>query len=194
MSNKIFQIGLNKCGTLSIHNLVKNSGYKSVHWEKGVIARQIFLNLSMGAPILNRIDKFDCFSDMQDTDLNIYAYRYLEHFYKEYKNSYFILNTRNKDDWLRSRSNHKKGLLLNLSKKQFGLNVRQTLSLWSLEWDHHHKNVEKFFKRKGNFIKFHLNDDPIEKLIEFVKPDFQLNKNHWKVANKSGYNPQNKLV
>ena len=71
------------------------------------------------------------------------------------------------------------------------MNVKQTLSLWSLEWDHHHKTVEKFFKRKEKFIKFHLNDDPIENLIDFVEPDFQLNKDNWKQSNKSNNNPAN---
>jgi hypothetical protein len=122
---------------------------------------------------------------MEAPSLNIYAYKYFEQLFTEYKNSYFILNTRNKNDWLKSRSQHKKGLLLNLSKNQFGLNEKQTLSLWSLEWDHHHKKVENFFKGKKNFIKFDLNNDPIESLIEFVQPDFKLNKDYWKQINKS---------
>ena len=185
MENKIFQIGFNKCGTSSLHYLFQNSGYKSLHYRNGNIARQIFLNITIGVPILNRLDEFDCFTDMEAASLNIYAYKYFEQLYTEYKNGYFILNTRNKNDWLKSRSNHKNGRLFHLSKKQFGLSEKQTLSLWSLEWDHHHEKVENFFKGKKNFLKFDLNNDPIQNLIEFVEPDFKLNKDYWTQINKS---------
>lgn len=185
MAAKIFQIGLNRCGSYSLHNLVKKSGYKSVHWGKGQLSKKMYLNEVSGLPILTGLETFDCFTDMENTQNLIFAYRLYDKLYYENNNSYFILNTRNKNNWIKSRCNHREGFLLQLAKKQFGFSRNEAIEHWGLEWDNHHKNVETFFKNKGNFLKFDIEADSINKLIMFVKDDFLLNENFWTKSHES---------
>ena len=64
MLNKVFQVGFNKCGTTSLHHLFAASGYRSVHWHKGDLGRQIYINITTGQPVLSGISHLDCFFDM----------------------------------------------------------------------------------------------------------------------------------
>ena len=41
---KIFQIGFNKCATVSLHKFFESNGLKSIHWDKGRLAKTIYKN------------------------------------------------------------------------------------------------------------------------------------------------------
>ena len=80
--DKYFVIGFNKTATVTFHNLFCENKLKSQHdgskWET---------------------DKYTCFSD----NGNLRNYRELD---LKYKNSIFILNVRELDNWLISRFKH----------------------------------------------------------------------------------------
>ena len=185
MLNKVFQVGFNKCGTTSLHHLFSASGYRSVHWHKGDLGRQIYINITTGQPVLSGISHLDCFFDMEASELLIYGHRYYEEFFAEYPCAYFILNTRDKNSWLRSRANHMKGVLITSMQKQFKFSVKQVFKFWSLEWEHHHRHVRRFFAGKENFLEFNLDTDSISKLIDFVGPEYLLDSKHWRKLNET---------
>ena len=164
MNCKIFQIGFNKCGTTSLHHLFLESGINSIHYDEGKLARQIYLNYNAGNALLHGYKSYSAFTDMQNTKLNIYAHKYYKTFYQQYKGSYFILNTRPKENWIKSRCNHGKGALLKHFEVQFGFSAQQTIAYWSKEWDSFHKKTQEFFSNKTRFLKFDIENDPIEKI------------------------------
>jgi hypothetical protein len=97
--NKIFQIGFNKCGTRSMHNFFIDLGLKSFHkWEK--LSPTIQTNIKNNECLLKGVDDYDCFLDCVEILDN---YKLLD---LQYPNSLFILNTRNRDDWITSRLTH----------------------------------------------------------------------------------------
>jgi hypothetical protein len=117
--NKIFQIGFNKCGTTSIHNLFVQCGLKSVHHGKGIIARKICYNIINNKKMLDGVDKYDCYTDIES--VHHMQYPFITHYKlldEQYPNSLFILNTRPINKWIESRLKN----YLVIYKKYSGIN------------------------------------------------------------------------
>ena len=184
-SDKIFQIGFNKCGTSSLAAFFSDNGVSTLHWSRGNIGKRLYLNISAGLPVLTGMSRFMAFSDMESTKDNIYGHRYFREIFAEYPDSYYILNTRDKGNWIRSRLNHNNGLLLKIMKENFGFSESQTIRYWSLEWDAHHAAVTDFYKDKGKFLVFDIEKDTPQKLCEFLKPSFSFDPRLWGHYNKS---------
>ncbi|MBC7478599.1 MAG: hypothetical protein H7317_10955 [Pseudorhodobacter sp.] len=113
---------------------------------------------------------------------NIAVKNYLEFrtFAKFYPESYFLLNTRDVDDWITSRLNHKDGLYLNVTVTRLGLDKENVIALWRKNWDEHHANVRSFFADgKHKFLDFHITKTPLSELVDFVSPDFKLKTEFW---------------
>jgi hypothetical protein len=79
---KIFVIGFNKTGTITLHRLFLNNGLKSEHNGR-----------------MWHISKFNCFSDNGNE-------RPFKNYAERFPNSIFILNTRQLDRWIISRCKH----------------------------------------------------------------------------------------
>ena len=95
---------------------------------------------------------------------------------KQYPNSKFILNTRNKQKWLKSRINHQNGQYLSHLAKEFQLSENEMIQKWSDEWDYHHLEVISYFYEKPNkLIIFDIEKDNPVKLEKFFKNNFNLN-------------------
>jgi len=174
---RIFQIGFNKCGTRSFYDFFERNGIKSVHFKRGDLARGISENVSSGQPPLKGWDKWTAYTDMQSvkkTDV-IEACTFYRSFAAYYPRSYFILNTRSKDRWIKSRLNH--GTTQNYGERYrqgLGLaSMEETVEAWSAMWDKHHVEVPAFFKETGqHFIVYDIEQDEPEKLSKFLAPDF----------------------
>ena len=65
--NKIFQIGFNKCGTLSLWNLFNSySKLKSIHWDYGNLAQTIYNNIYSDIYLpLDSYEDYTYFGDME---------------------------------------------------------------------------------------------------------------------------------
>ena len=109
---KIVQIGLNKCGTTSLHKFFLRNGIPSVHWDEGKLAKCLYERYSRGEDPLIDYPKITFFSDLEcvlrDRKL-VEAYKLFKYIYNWYPDAYYILNTRNVGAWLRSRSRHEGG-------------------------------------------------------------------------------------
>jgi len=187
---KVFFIGFNKTATTAFHNLFLENGYKSAHNhiklnKKINIGKRIFCNLQNNFPILHSIDTNDVYSDLGGSFENkivegCFFYRELHY---EYPESYFILQTRSKKQWLASRKKWR-----NLPQRHadiLGITKEEVVLNWSKEWDLHHYNVRSFFRNKKNFLEFNIEKDNINNLINFLSKDYYIRKEYWKKRNVS---------
>ena len=179
--NKIFQIGFNKCGTTSIHQFLLNNGINSIHWEGGKIADEIIKNQSTKNP-LGIYSNFEAFTDFENPYKNYYPHlRHYKLLDEKYPNSIFILNTRNVDDWIRSRMNHispngEKYVDMFRRVNKIETNEK-VIEIWRKEWDEHISSVNEYFKNYDKFICFEISKpedliEPISKFIPLISREF----------------------
>ena len=103
---KIFQIGFNKCGTSTIHRYLRANGVKCVHWDDGRLAQRMFANLANGDNLMAGYEGFDAFTDMEYIDqvgTLLEGYKLFPYLAAQYPDAVFILNTRDREAWIRSR-------------------------------------------------------------------------------------------
>lgn len=170
--NKIFCVGLNKTGTSSLHKAFQILGYKSVHYtdDNGNNIKEIILdNYLNDRDILFGLQKYDAFSDW---DKAPYTIKIFKEFDRQYPNSKFILNTRDIEDWIKSRERHvlrnRKNKLLNPKKEIRWLDINK--KKWRNQFIEHHEAVKEYFKdRPDDIIEFDVtNADKWEKLCRFL--------------------------
>jgi hypothetical protein len=172
---KIFQIGFNKCGTTSFHDLFERSGYRSIHWDEGRLAQCILANSDASHPLLTGYETYTFFFDMEwlteTTSIAIYLTHY-QQLDREYPGSRFILNTRNIDAWIASRLRHKD--FIDRFRRAFRQTRSQAIKTWRAEWICHHASVKAYFAaRPESLLVYDLDNDSIDKLRVFL-PEFNL--------------------
>ncbi len=169
---KIFQIGFNKCGTVSLHKFFLHNGLKSIHWDSGNLAKKIYQNYKKDKPLLNGYSGYDCFTDMESQKDNIFIYLTLfKELDKQYPGSKFILNVRNKENWINSRINHRD--YLEVHQKITGYNKEEVIQLWKKEWDNHLNDVKEYFGDREDLLIFDIETE-VPKLIEFMSKIIQI--------------------
>jgi len=165
MKTKIFQIGFNKCGTLSIHDFLVENGIRSVHYLKGELANKIFDNHKNGIDLLSGLDEFDAFSDMESLTSDKFQYvanDLFKELHQAYPNAIFILNTRNVESWIHSRLKHGGGTYLDryrciLDKPKAGI-----IDFWRSQYEAHVDNVKGYFMQHPDAHFIHLALDKCE--------------------------------
>jgi hypothetical protein len=166
----IFQIGFNKCGTTSIHELFIQSGLKSVHWAGGNISKKIQYNIDNNIMPLTGVEQYDCYTDIEDVTTN--SFPFINHYKllnEKYPDSLFILNTRPVDKWITSRFKHAGGYYVKQYKSVLNITSDEELiSQWTSIWNKHHKEVLEYFENNNRFIMFDIESEG-DKLVEFLK-------------------------
>ena len=212
--NKIFQIGLNKCGTFSIHVLFSQftqPKIQSVHWDLAKLALTMHDNLIQNKKLLEGYNDYTVFTDMETCIYNditdsydyYFMFEYFDLLDKQYPDSKFILNTRSVDNWISSRLNHTNGYKiinrkvvelippepyyithLNMYKIQ---SIPALVNIWRAEWNTHHKKVKQYFKnRSKDLLIFDIENDSFEKIVEFFKDEnIRFTTNSLPLVNKS---------
>jgi hypothetical protein len=146
---KIFCIGFNKTGTISLYNALNRLGYAGIHglWEN---------HLKVGKAIQEQKPLLSYFSEnivhFSDLDIIKDNYKLLD---EQYPNSKFILNTRKKQDWLQSRTTHYEDYLRNMHTNKYAKTwewVTKSKEQWAKEWDKHHLNVVDYFAGRSDLI------------------------------------------
>ena len=97
---KIFCIGLNKTGTISLHQALTDLGFASLHWGGPASRRAVERAIREGAPLLEHLGDYDAYSDIQRLSM---SFDVLD---RQYPGSRFILTTRDVDEWIDSRRRH----------------------------------------------------------------------------------------
>jgi hypothetical protein len=172
---KIVILSLGKSGTTSTAVFFKKLGYKTIHYlgdtvnfnriKIGLLSKKEIM--SMGE-LLEK--KYDVFCDFP------YCFEY-EYFDKKYKNTKFILITRDSKDWVKSVQNwngYWNSLTLPFWEKYLNKINKNFKNVYKLDfsdeelkklYDMHTKDVLEYFKDSKNFIHLNLYDKEINKKI-----------------------------
>ncbi len=180
---KIFQVGFNKCGTRTLADFFRRSGYRSAHWKGGKLADDIMSAKAEGRRPLEQWSGTVLFTDLEkvtSTDM-VEAYREFAFLDESYPDAYFLLNTRRVDDWLTSRMRHWNGTYFRDYMKHYGTrDPIAVLQRWKDDWVSHIDAVRGYFAdRPGKLIEFDLDTDDAETLAHRFEDILTLNPKKW---------------
>lgn len=176
MARKFFQIGFNKCGTTSFALFFARNGIPCVHWDEGRLAQRMQRNLRGGEYILSGYEDYDAFTDMEHvTDREIVeGYKFYREIAEQVEDARFILNTRDRDRWIKSRLSHTSPTgdsYVEKYKSIHGLDdTAAAVELWKKDWDAHHAAVQEAIP-PGKLLVFNVEADPPERLCDFIGLD-----------------------
>lgn len=147
--SRYFQVGFNRCGTTSIAELLNDNGINTVHHvycennKKCNIAKKIVKNISEGRLPLHDMDHIDAFTDVEYVSESqvIEGNRFYREIAIAHPDVKFILNIREKEDWLASRLEF--GDYVDRYAKFFDLSKIEVIEKWSRDWDTHIEVVKE---------------------------------------------------
>ncbi|MEM6762405.1 MAG: sulfotransferase [Pseudomonadota bacterium] len=178
---KVIQIGFNKCGTRSMFQFFRRNKLKSMHWNDGVVGGAMRRNLVTGRRPFEGHEEFVFYSDVMGPRRSpIFEGQFFyKQCYEAYPGSLFILNTRNEDNWIKSRMRHPD--LVRRFMVYYGIEDNDALEThWREMWRVHHADVRSFFADKPDvFLEFDIENHGGEELAAFVKPHYNMNVRHW---------------
>ncbi len=181
---KIILIGLNRCATTSFHKLFQNSGIRSLHWldEQGAnVAQRMVTNIAMGRKPLQGFGAVRAFADIAfvNSRFMLDGARLFRELHAAYPDAYFLFNTRNRADWIASRSRHSNGGYLEKCCKANGLTAAEVKRGWAHMYDVHHAEVEAYFDGSERFLRFDIDLGDPQSVADWLSPDFDVNTVHW---------------
>jgi hypothetical protein len=182
---KIFFIGFNKCGTTSLHHLLTRYAIRSVHWDHGRLATSIEALHQDKVALRRYLERATAYSDIisSTNEHQIEGNRHFRLFHELFPQAYFILNDRNVEDWIRSRSTHHKGTHLARTMTAWNIDANGVKDIWRQVHEAHSTDVLSYFKGHPRFLHFRIDEDPIKLLIDFLSPSFVLRENGWQRVN-----------
>ncbi len=140
---KVFCIGFNKTGTISLHNALTSLGYRSLHWGGPPVREKIEQALAEGRPLVDDLGDYDAYSDILVLSTNFATLD------EQYPGSKFILTTRDVESWLKSRREH---VARNVARRAAGEYEGHFLHVdepaWRREWVTHHAKVRDYFAHR----------------------------------------------
>lgn len=192
---RVIQIGFNRCGTLSFHEMMKGSGYNCLHWQDDEghrLAERLVTNISLGRAPFAGYEDVQVFTDFAHLSgrLMIEGARYFRELHTAYPEAYFLFNTRDRGDWIASRAAHSNGGYLKRFCKLTGASGAEALSMWRAYFDHHSAAVSEYFAtHEARFLRFDLDQDGPEKIVDWLAPDFSVDAAHWGQHNRNDHSP-----
>ena len=172
-SPRFFQIGFKKCGTSAIAAFFNRSGIPCVHWDHGKLALTMRANMRAGNRILKGYEQYRAFTNMDyvAADDCFEGFRHYTRLLEDYPEAKFILNTRDREKWIRSMLAH--GSMAGTSRVRFyewkyGSSAPEKLAgIWRKEWDEHHSKVIDEVPA-DLLLVFDIESDPPERLCRFA--------------------------
>lgn len=188
MTARIFQIGFNKCGTRTIFHFFKANGLASIHWDGGHLAETLCENARQGRALIAGYEKYRVFTDMEQLDgkVHLEAFKLYPQLAKENPDALFILNTREREDWIKSRLRHRQGTYVNRFKRVLNVSDAATVTdHWRADWDAHHRAVREFFAGSPyRFLEFDIAKDAPETLVRAL-PEYTLHLKYYRARGRS---------
>jgi hypothetical protein len=169
----IFQIGFNRCATTSLHRFLCASGVRSLHWEKEILATSMAARIDAGQDPIRDFPRVIGFTDMvaYRPQMLVEPYKRFDYLQRWYPNALFILNTRDRENWVVSRAEHKvfgRRYLIDIYAEILGIPKEKVPDFWRAEWETHHILVRTFFSSDPNFLEFNIERDNSAKLSSFI--------------------------
>lgn len=161
---KVFGIGLNKTGTISLHQALVALGFSSLHWGGQQSRRAVERAIAEGKPLLTYLGDYDAYSDIQRLST---SFDVLD---REYPGSRFILTTRDIDAWIDSRRRH---VERNRERKARGEYDGTFLEIeperWRQQFLDHHARVMEYFRERDDLLVMRITDgDGYDLLCPFL--------------------------
>jgi Sulfotransferase domain len=136
----VFGIGLNKTGTISLHEALETLGYRSLHWGGQSSRLAVETAISEGDPLLEHLGDYNAFSDIQRLSV---SFDVLD---RQYPGSRFILTTRSLDGWLDSRRRHvERNVARKAAGEYAGTFLTVDLDAWRSLFLAHDQRVRAYF-------------------------------------------------
>ena len=177
MARKVFQIGFNRCATQPLSDFFRKNGLSSLHWERGELAIKVAAAIERGANPLADVPDVNLYSDMTYCDYTVCLepFRQFEYIFRHYPDAYYVLNTRNCRDWIRSRKELHQGNFIERMISVLGVDSEEeVISRWIRDWYHHHHSVVEFFshQKTARFLIFDIDRASANELVDFLSPEF----------------------
>ena len=187
---KIFFIGFNRCGTNSFHQLMIRSGIRSVHWlspQKENITDGIKARLGDLESLREYLSSWTAYSDLISASNTRFVEGncFFPKLHDAFPQAYFVLNDRDVEAWLRSRVQHSNGTFLQRAMAYHAADKEAVLDIWRHQHAEHTAKVLGHFAGNPRFIHFRIDSDPIQKMVDFLTPDFKISAYDWSVHKKS---------
>lgn len=158
---------------------------------------QLAIAKAKGISMLTRIEGADAYMDMFRCAFGVHVEgnMFFRELHREFPDSYFILQTRDENDWIRARFAHRlmdEGenypTLVERAKEALKIKSDHNLKEYWLTYRRAHEyDVRNYFNDQGRFLEFNIDTDDISKLINFVSDDYTLNARAWKRYNRTEY-------
>ncbi len=178
---KIFQIGFNKCGTRSMYQFFVDNNIPAMHWSKGTVGHALRLNLTTGRRPFEGHEEYVFYSDLMGPvgQPMFEGQYYYKEFYDAYPGALFILNTRDEDNWIKSRLRHAD--MIGRFRNFYGLKTTEEVEdLWRRQWRTQHERVKAFFKdMPERLLIFDIEKHGGAELAAFVAPHYKCDVSLW---------------
>ena len=171
---KYFQIGFKRCGTTSLAAFFNRSGIPCAHWDRGRLGRRMQRNLAEGRPLLEGYDgRYRAFTNMEYVAGREWfeGFRHYGRLRADYPEGRFILNTRDREGWIRSMLAH--GAAAGAARLEhyewrYGTaDPERVADIWRADWEEHHRAVVAELPAE-RLLVFDIETDPPELLCDFV--------------------------
>ena len=171
---RIFQIGMQRCGTTAIALFLERCGIPCVHYDEGRLAKRIRVNLAAGdRPLAGYDERYLAFANMNWNAADDYCDAFKE--YAAFRRAYggrYILNTRPMEHWVRSVMAHKaqrgRREMAAHWRLRFGTADPETVAAGlRAEREEHHRRVLAEIPA-DELLVFDIEADPPERLCDFV--------------------------
>lgn len=161
---KIFCIGLNKTGTISLHQALETLGFKSLHWGGPSSGKKVGKALREGRGLVDDFPGIDAFSDIAGLSKR---FAILD---EQYPGSRFILTTRPMEAWVESRRSHVQANQERASRGDYsGTFLTIEPDAWREEFIAHHDAVAAHFAGRDDLLTMRITEgDGFEVLCPFL--------------------------
>ncbi|KCV83611.1 hypothetical protein ATO10_02585 [Actibacterium atlanticum] len=192
---RVVAVGFNKCGTRGLGQLFAAAGHPMVHNKlrgkfkvSHSIGRLMRDNLAAGRKVFDGAQEYTFYCDLiYTTPKAAYdgasAYREI---LRDYPDTILLLNTRDRESWIKSRLRHGHGHFAKVQMQAHGVTTESEIcDIWRSEWDAHHRQLTDFMADKSDqLIVFDIQKDKIEDLIARL-PGYGLDAKHWQDIGRS---------
>lgn len=178
---RIFLIGFNKTATTSLSKWFRDSGILTIHFgghlRRNNLAVRMVSNHSAGLPMLDGIDGYEAYSDLNYAGGGIYieAVRLFRQLHVEHPDAYFILNTRRTEDWIRSRHAHVSGDFVRNAADALGVTEARLKEIEAALHARHEAEVTEYFaEHAARFLRYDIDADGPEVVAAFLADSYTL--------------------
>lgn len=201
---KVVLIGFNKCATRSFARLFQAAGHKALHHKlrrslrrSQTMARLMRENLTAGRKIFAGAEDYVFFSDLiyVTPDLAYEGNSDFRQMLADYPDTILVLNLRDREAWIKSRTRHGHGEFIQRYQAALGLaDAAAVQDHWRQAWDAHIAAVRAFMADyPDQLIEFDIDSDPITDLTTRLS-DYRLNPADWGDSGRSRGRKQTGLL